>query len=67
MSKKSSIDPELEKAVSNLLREVMKPGAQVDIETKLKVIDRSMKLEALKGKLNDDQWGSGLFDDPDDK
>lgn len=59
--KKTSINPELEKAVEKLLKEVMAPGSDTDIETKLKVIDRSMKLEALKGKLSDDQWGVGLF------
>lgn len=64
--KKTSINPELEKAVEKLLKEVMTPGSDTDIETKLKVIDRSMKLEALKGKLSDDQWGAGLFGNDDE-
>ena len=38
------------------------------ITDKTKVIDRALKLEALKAKLSDDEWGSGFLtgDDDDD-
>jgi hypothetical protein len=32
----------------------------------MKIIDRSLKLEALKMKLQDDAWGSGFLDDDED-
>lgn len=70
MSKKKEkgINPELEAAISKLLTEVMiDPTAT--ITDKMKVIDRSLKLEALKAKLSDDEWGSGFFgqDEEEDK
>lgn len=66
MKKTPSINPELEKAVESLLKEVMSPKSTADTETKLKVLDRAMKLEALKAKLKDDEWGAGLFENGDD-
>lgn len=70
MSKKKEkgINPELEAAISKLLTDVMlDPTATLTDKTK--VIDRSLKLEALKAKLSDDEWGSGFFgqDDEEDK
>ena len=70
MSKKKDkgINPELEAAISKLLTEVM-VDPTATITDKMKVIDRSLKLEALKAKLSDDEWGSGFFgqDDEEDK
>lgn len=66
--KEKGINPELEKAISDLLKSVMlDPTATLTDKTK--VIDRSLKLEALKAKLSDDEWGSGFFggDDEEDK
>ena len=61
MSKKSSgINPDLEKAVSDLLKAVML-DASVDLEVKLKVIDRAMNLEKIKQKVTDDAYGSGFL------
>ena len=61
MSKKSSgINPDLEKAVSDLLKAVMLDAA-VDLEVKLKVIDRAMNLEKIKQKVTDDAYGSGFL------
>ena len=58
--KKSRIDPALEKAVSTMLRDVMKdPNAT--ITDKMKVIDRALKLEAIKQKMTDDGYGTGFF------
>ena len=70
MSKKKEkgINPELENAISKLLTQVM-VDPTATITDKMKVIDRSLKLEALKAKLSDDEWGSGFFgqDDEEDK
>ena len=65
MSKKSSgINPDLEKAVSDLLKAVML-DASVDLEVKLKVIDRAMNLEKIKQKVTDDAYGSGFLTEDD--
>ncbi|CAB4127573.1 hypothetical protein UFOVP95_23 [uncultured Caudovirales phage] len=65
MSKKSSgINPDLEKAVSDLLKAVM-VDASVDLEVKLKVIDRAMNLEKIKQKMSDDAYGSGFLTEDD--
>ena len=62
MSKKSSgINPDLEKAVSELLKSMN----TLDIDEKLKIIDRAINLEKLKQKVSEDEWGSGFKPDPD--
>ena len=63
--KTAGIDPALEKAIGKLLEEtVADPTAT--LTDKMKIIDRSLKLEALKLKVSDDAWGSGFFDDDDE-
>lgn len=59
---KSSI-ARLEKAVADLLDNV---GASEDVALRLSVIDRAIKLEALKAKLDHDEWGSEFMEDNDD-
>lgn len=60
MSKKSNgINPDLEKAISDLLKQSM-TAADIDLEQKLKVIDRAINLEKLKQKVSEDEWGSGF-------
>jgi len=70
MSKKKDkgINPELEEAISTMLREVMLDST-ASITDKTKVLDRALKLEAIKLKLSDDEWGAGLMglDDDDEK
>jgi hypothetical protein len=62
MAKKSSgINPDLEKAISDLL----KNSSEQDIDIRLKIIDRAINLEKLKQKVSEDEWGSG-FVTPDD-
>jgi hypothetical protein len=66
VSKKTSgINPDLEKAVSDLLKAVML-DASVDLEVKLKVIDRAMNLEKIKQKVTDAEYGSGFLTSDDD-
>lgn len=61
MSKKSKgINPELEEAVNKLLREVMQDST-ASLTDKTKVLDRALKLEQIKQKISDDEWGKGFF------
>ena len=70
MSKKKDkgINPDLEKAISDLLIATM-ADPMASLTDKTKVLDRALKLEQLKMKMSDDEWGSGfgLDDDEDDK
>lgn len=66
MAKKDKgINPALEDAVSSLLKEVM-ADSMASITDKTKVIDRALKLEAIKQKMQDDEWGSGFVADDDE-
>lgn len=70
MSKKKDkgINPDLEKAISDLLIATM-ADPMASLTDKTKVLDRALKLEQLKMKMSDDEWGSGfgLDDDDEDK
>lgn len=69
MSKKQrGINPELEDAINKLLKQVMS-DPEASLTDKVKILDRSIKLEALKAKMDSDDWGSGFFtpEDEDDK
>jgi len=63
--KDKGINPELEEAISKSLKEVMADGT-ASITEKMKVIDRALKLEAIKLKLTDDEWGSGFATEEDE-
>jgi hypothetical protein len=60
--KEKGINPALEEAIGKLLKEVM-ADSMASITDKSKVIDRALKLEAIKMKMQDDEWGSGFTDD----
>ena len=71
MTKKSSINPELDRYLKQLLEDVMrKPKAGEDeakipsLTDRMKVIDRVIKWEAIKAKLNDGDWGAGFDETP---
>jgi hypothetical protein len=67
MSKKSKgINPELEKALNELLKQVM-ADPTATITDKMRVADRALKLEALKLKDSDSEWGAGFMDVDDDE
>ena len=68
MSKKAKgINPELESAISKLMKEVM-ADPTATITDKMRVLDRALKLEQLKMKDSDSEWGSGFgLDDDVDK
>lgn len=60
MSKKSKgVNPDLEDAVSTLLKDVMQ-DEMASLTDKCKVIDRAINIEKLKQKISDDEWGSGF-------
>lgn len=66
MSKKSKgINPELEKAMDQLLRDVM-ADPTASLTDKCKVIDRVINVEKIKQKISDDEWGSGLLEQDDE-
>ncbi len=63
MSKKSKgINPELEEAINKLLTQVMEDNS-ASLTDKTKVLDRALKLEQIKQKISDDEWGKGFFTD----
>jgi hypothetical protein len=63
MSKKQKgLNPELEEAVSTLLRQVMS-DTTASLTDKTKVLDRALKLEQIKQKISDDEWGKGFYND----
>jgi hypothetical protein len=64
--KQKGINPDLEAAVSKMLKEVM-ADPMASITDKTKVIDRALKLEAIKLKMSDDEWGSGFNLDEEDE
>ena len=63
MSKKiKGLNPELEEAVNTLLRQVMNDPT-ASLTNKTKVLDRALKLEQIKQKISDDEWGKGFYND----
>lgn len=64
--KKIGINPDLEKHINQLLSAVMMDDT-ASITEKMKVVDRALKLEQLKAKISDDEWGSGFLTDEDDE
>jgi len=67
MAKKpKGINPKLEDAITQMLASVMSDPMS-SITDKTKVIDRALKLEAIKLKMSDDEWGSGFNVDDDDE
>lgn len=66
MNKKTGVSPALEKAISDMLKEVMDKHGEVSLTDKLKVIDRALKLEAVKAKFDDAAFGLA-FEDKEDE
>mgnify|MGYP006280752669 FL=1 len=66
MSKKQKgVNPDLEEAVSELLKSVMSDD-MASLTDKCKVIDRAINIEKLKQKISDDEWGSGFINTEDE-
>ena len=64
--KQKGINPKLEESISQMLTAVMS-DPMASITDKTKVIDRALKLEAIKLKMSDDEWGAGFSVDEDDE
>ena len=64
--KQKGINHKLEDAITQMLAAVM-TDPHASITDKTKVIDRALKLEAIKLKMSDDEWGSGFNVDDDDE
>ena len=67
--KVKGISSELEDAIATLLTQTMN-DPEASLTDKTKILDRALKLEQLKLKMQDDEWGAGfmgLDDDEDDK
>ena len=64
--KQSGINPDLEAAISKLLAEVM-ADPEASLTDKSKIIDRALKLEVIRLKASDAEWGSGFMNDDDDE
>ena len=60
--KQKGLNPELEEAVSTLLKQVMNDST-ASLTDKTKVLDRALKLEQIKQKISDDEWGKGFYND----
>jgi hypothetical protein len=64
--KSKGLNPALEEALAKLLQEVM-ADPSATLTDKTKVIDRVIKLEALKQKADLDEWGAGFMNSDDDE
>jgi hypothetical protein len=65
MKKPKGVSPDLEEAVNKLLLEVM-ADPQASLTDKTKVLDRALKLEQIKQKVADEEWGRGFYSDEDE-
>lgn len=63
--KKAGINPDLEKAISDLLKQTM-ADPTASLTDKAKIIDRALKLEAIKQKASDDEWGAAFTTEEDE-
>jgi hypothetical protein len=68
MAKQSvkGINPDLEAAISKMLKEVLN-NPETSLIDKMRVIDRALNLEKIKQKVSDDQYGVGFLTDDTDE
>ena len=64
--KTSGINPDLEQAISDLLKEGM-ADPQATLTDKCKILDRALKLESIRLKADTDEWGSGFAVEDDEE
>ena len=61
---KTRVNSELDTVLNGLLKSVTakpKDGEEkMSLTDKMKIIDRVLKWEAIKAKLNDGEWGAGF-------
>jgi hypothetical protein len=60
----SKVNPELEKLLAELLKEAKAKGSPekpaMSLTDKMKIIDRVIKVEAIKAKMAEESYGSGF-------
>ena len=64
-SKNSKVNAKLSGAIMSLLDEVMAKDFKGSLTDKCKVVDRALKLEAIKAKMDDPGFGTGFSNDDD--
>jgi hypothetical protein len=62
MKKQKGISADLETAINQLLKATMS-DPMASLTDKTKILDRALKLEQLKARISDDDWGAGFADD----
>lgn len=65
MKKQKGINPDLEAAIAKLLQQTMNDST-ASLTDKTKILDRALKLEQLKARITDDDWGTGFAMDDDE-
>lgn len=60
--KSRSVDKELADSIMELLHVVMNDD-EASLTDKMKVIDRALKLEQIKLKIIDEEYGTGFFEE----
>lgn len=60
--KKRAVNSDLENSIMELLHEVMNDD-EASLTDKMKVIDRALKLEQVRLKIEDEEYGTGFYDD----
>ena len=63
--KKNVVNAEIEGFINEMLSQV-KTDTTASLTDKMKVLDRALKWEAIKLKAEDDAWGSGFMQDPEE-
>jgi hypothetical protein len=63
-SPKKTVNPKLEQMVSALLEDALSPTSTLKFEQKMAIGSLALKLEAVRNKLADDDYGTGFLDDP---
>ena len=63
--KKNIVNAEIEGFINEMLSQV-NTDTTASLTDKMKVLDRALKWEAIKLKAEDDAWGSGFMQDPEE-
>ena len=61
-AKETDLLEEIEKSIKKIMKETVN-SAECSLTDKMKIIDRALKLEQVKHKMQDDGMGSGFHDE----
>ena len=62
-TRKAVVNVQLEKFLNGELRKMQKVGADYSPTQKMAIVDRLIKIEAIRAKMTDDDFGSGFKKD----